>query len=158
MTIHAGRFKPIDITGQVFGALTAVHPTQRRTGTGGIMWRCRCQCGKERLACTADLRSGSVKSCGCAEIRKDKRKATRFDEVLGQLLKERRKARGLSQVSVCKQTGMTYQNVQKYEAGVSRMPVCHLFDIAAACGFEPADFIADLAVALKADSETEKAA
>lgn len=54
---------PLDLTGMRFGSLTALErgPNKR----GRTAWRCRCDCGKEKLVTTQDLRRGSVKSCGC---------------------------------------------------------------------------------------------
>ena len=54
-----------DITGQRFGLLTAVQPTEERTKNGTAIWRCRCDCGNEILTDISQLTSGSRKSCGC---------------------------------------------------------------------------------------------
>lgn len=56
--------KPIDLTGQRFGKLTAL----RRNGTDPgqcAMWECRCDCGGTRMVSSNRLRTGRVKSCGC---------------------------------------------------------------------------------------------
>lgn len=53
-----------DITGMRFGKLVAVEPTDIRDG-GTVVWRCRCDCGKEILASLHKLCSGYRKSCGC---------------------------------------------------------------------------------------------
>lgn len=53
-----------DLTGQVFGYLTALAPTTERRG-GQVVWRCRCVCGKEHLAVGWNLTQQRVKSCGC---------------------------------------------------------------------------------------------
>jgi hypothetical protein len=53
-----------DITGQVFGQLTAV----KRVGTkrsGAAAWRCMCVCGRTHIASGVNLRQGNVRSCGC---------------------------------------------------------------------------------------------
>lgn len=53
-----------DISGEKFGLLTAIEPV----GTNKyhkVMWKCVCECGKETVAVGCDLRSGTVKSCGC---------------------------------------------------------------------------------------------
>lgn len=54
-----------DITGERFGKLTAIRPTGERSGRGGLMWLCRCDCGKEVCASLNQLISGNKKSCGC---------------------------------------------------------------------------------------------
>lgn len=53
-----------DITGQKFGRLVALAPTdQRKNGT--IMWLCLCSCGEKILIRKDSLLSGYTKSCGC---------------------------------------------------------------------------------------------
>lgn len=53
-----------DITGQEFGRLTAIHPTEKRA-SGYTMWSCRCKCDNEKLVSVNHLLQGNVKSCGC---------------------------------------------------------------------------------------------
>ncbi len=36
-----------DITGQRFGILTALYPTDKRDSNQSVIWHCRCDCGKE---------------------------------------------------------------------------------------------------------------
>lgn len=50
----------VDIAGQVFGRLTAVR------WAGNSRWVCLCECGKEAVILTANLRRGNSKSCGCS--------------------------------------------------------------------------------------------
>jgi len=63
-----GGRRVIDLTGQVFGRLTAV----RRSGfarNGEVTWLCVCSCGAEVPAVQgANLRSGNSKSCGCYSL------------------------------------------------------------------------------------------
>ena len=57
----------LNITGKQFGRWTVLH----RVGNdarGGATWRCRCQCGNERIIITAQLNSGKSKSCGCLKV------------------------------------------------------------------------------------------
>ena len=54
-----------DISGRRFGRLTALSPTAERSGRGCVIWRCRCDCGKEVCADLNQLMSGNKKSCGC---------------------------------------------------------------------------------------------
>lgn len=54
----------IDIKGQRFGRWTVVE----RVGTnksGCILWRCQCDCGKEKVVNGKILRNGESSSCGC---------------------------------------------------------------------------------------------
>ena len=60
---------PVDLTGRVFGDLTALRPMKKDNRHG---WLCRCVCGKELFERTYYLTHGRVKSCGCREwARKD---------------------------------------------------------------------------------------
>ncbi len=53
-----------DLTGQRFGKLVAVAPTDRRQYTG-VVWRCLCDCDSVAYVSSHQLLSGYVKSCGC---------------------------------------------------------------------------------------------
>jgi hypothetical protein len=56
----------VDLTGQVFGRLTAV---ERVAGQPGYRtrWRCRCECGVIKSIEPANLKSGRIRSCGCLQ-------------------------------------------------------------------------------------------
>lgn len=60
-----------DLTGQIFGNLTAIEPGFR--GDGVRVWRCLCKCGDESLVRTQSLVEGHTKSCGCLKERKSKK-------------------------------------------------------------------------------------
>ena len=53
----------LDLTGQRFGRLTVLAPAEN-IGTR-TAWRCRCDCGRDIVASTRDLRRGRRASCGC---------------------------------------------------------------------------------------------
>lgn len=55
----------VDITGEKYGKLTAVCPTNKRTKSGGIVWVFKCDCGKMKEAPSNSVRRGLIKSCGC---------------------------------------------------------------------------------------------
>jgi len=55
-----------DLTGQRFGNLTAIRPTQERR-QGYVVWECKCDCGKSVLAASRELNKGRVTSCGCKQ-------------------------------------------------------------------------------------------
>lgn len=59
---YCGRMPKLkyDLTGQVFGLLTALHHV--RSGD----WLVRCACGTEKVVMGQSLRLGKLKSCGCA--------------------------------------------------------------------------------------------
>ena len=54
--------KPIDITGQQFGRLTAIRSFKKNNQ---LLWVCRCSCGNEIFYPAGRLRWGDIKSCGC---------------------------------------------------------------------------------------------
>lgn len=64
-----GRANRKDLTGQKFGRLTALCPTEERRGKC-VVWECKCDCGNTFLARTDYLRNGGVRSCGCLKIEK----------------------------------------------------------------------------------------
>lgn len=70
---NSGHYIPgkgkIDLSGKIFGLLTVLNENGRAATGGGIMWLCRCRCGKETTVCGADLRRGETVSCGCARHR-----------------------------------------------------------------------------------------
>jgi hypothetical protein len=55
---------PRDLTGRIYGRLTVTEKTSLRKGKV-VLWRCRCDCGGEKLAPTHYLNAGKLKSCGC---------------------------------------------------------------------------------------------
>ena len=59
--------KAIDITGQRFHRLIALHATSQ-CSTDGIVWECLCDCGNRTKVGISKLRSGHTKSCGCFKI------------------------------------------------------------------------------------------
>jgi hypothetical protein len=71
--------KRVDMTGRVFGRLTALEPVGRR-GTN-VTWRCRCECGTEVVAAGNDMRAGLKQSCGC--LRRELAKRTEHGHMVG---------------------------------------------------------------------------
>lgn len=54
----------MDISGQRFGRLVALEPTEKRSGSN-VIWLCRCDCGKIAEVSAINLRNGNTRSCGC---------------------------------------------------------------------------------------------
>jgi len=52
------------MTGQTFGRLTPVRPTDKRKGSA-VVWLCQCSCGNLAEVSQANLASGNNVSCGC---------------------------------------------------------------------------------------------
>lgn len=53
-----------DITGQVFGHLTALYPTGKKASNGCKVWYCLCDCGKYTESTVGNLIRGHTRSCG----------------------------------------------------------------------------------------------
>lgn len=56
--------KGIDITGQVFGRLTALGPVGKNKNRQ-ILWLCQCDCGNTVTVGSQYIRDGGTRSCGC---------------------------------------------------------------------------------------------
>lgn len=65
-----------DITGQRFGRLVAIQPTQERDNKGYTLWRCKCDCGNEIISSLRYLGHGTS-SCGCYAKEQTKRRNTK---------------------------------------------------------------------------------
>ncbi len=70
------RGAPDDITGQRFGRLVALNYVS--TTKKGATWRCKCDCGKERLAQARKLRNGKAQSCGCSKAKWSQERKNNF--------------------------------------------------------------------------------
>ncbi|RYY51294.1 MAG: AP2 domain-containing protein [Chitinophagaceae bacterium] len=63
--------KARDLTGQVFGRLTAIKFSGRTRTAGGESkrnWLCQCTCGNELNVAVGALTSGNTTSCGCYKL------------------------------------------------------------------------------------------
>lgn len=56
--------KFIDLVGKKFNKLTVVERMENASN-GAVRWKCLCDCGNYNIVRTANLKNGSVKSCGC---------------------------------------------------------------------------------------------
>lgn len=80
-----------DLTGRVFGHLTAIRRTANRYGR--TCWLCRCDCGNETEAPEDVLVQGSVLSCGCLKRENQKiiwSKLHRVDGTCVEILENRK--------------------------------------------------------------------
>lgn len=57
--------KRIDLTNQKFGMWTVLEETSERDASGGIMWKCKCECGTIKNVSGQSLRKGKSTCCGC---------------------------------------------------------------------------------------------
>lgn len=58
--------KRIDLTGRRFGSLEALS-FDSLNKHGGSNWLCKCDCGRETVARSVNLRNGITQSCGCRQ-------------------------------------------------------------------------------------------
>lgn len=54
-----------NLAGQRFGRLVAIEAVEGERIHGSLAWRCRCDCGTEKVLSSDTLRSGKTQSCGC---------------------------------------------------------------------------------------------
>ena len=54
-----------DLTGKLFGRLTAVERLPPHGKNTASMWACKCECGGTAIVCGTDLVNGHTMSCGC---------------------------------------------------------------------------------------------
>ena len=71
-----------DLTGQRFGRLVALERTNQRHGNC-FLWRCKCDCGNEKLISTYFLTHALSRSCGC--LQDESRKADIAGQRFGRL-------------------------------------------------------------------------
>ncbi len=81
----------------------------------------------------------------------------RVDRHVGQRIRLLRLARGLSQVQLAPQIGVTFQQLQKYERGVNRVSASKLYEVALALSVRPGDFFGDLPTVDSEDPEIAQA-
>lgn len=62
--MRRGGSKPMDLTGQRKGMLTAIRLTNKRDHYGRY-WLCKCDCGNEIMVRASYFKTGHIKSCGC---------------------------------------------------------------------------------------------
>ncbi|WP_434310037.1 AP2/ERF family transcription factor [Hominifimenecus sp. rT4P-3] len=67
--IHAGNERKgnrkRDLSGQRFGKLVALTPTDQRIDNGSVVWHCQCDCGNTADVSARRLVRGKACSCGC---------------------------------------------------------------------------------------------
>ncbi len=84
-----------DLTGQRFGRLVALYPTEKRDSKGSVYWHCKCDCGNAADVSEAELRHGNYRSCGCLKAENQKKIADKLHRIDGTCVEilEKRKYR-----------------------------------------------------------------
>lgn len=83
---HSGKFtaerNTIDITGQKFGKLTAIHSTGVIGSKNGCyLWEFRCDCGQSVVLPCGWVTSGNTTSCGCNKSKGETKVANILDDL-----------------------------------------------------------------------------
>ena len=61
---HLDRTNFNNLTGQIFGKLKVLYPTNKRID-GKVIWTCKCECGNIAEVMSSNLTRGNTLSCGC---------------------------------------------------------------------------------------------
>ena len=105
---------PKDLTGQTFGKLTALRPTDQRKGSS-VVWECKCECGGTAYKSTAELREGGPKSCGC--LTKTDIAGQRFGKLIAIRPTEERRHRYVVWECQCECGNIAYKSTAELKQG-----------------------------------------
>lgn len=67
--------KFLNLQGERFGRLTVIERAENNE-RNRPQWRCRCDCGNEKIVTTAHLRDGNTQSCGCLIVEGIRKRST----------------------------------------------------------------------------------
>lgn len=70
-----------DLTGQKFGSLTVIDEAGRAKNRN-VLWKCRCDCGREVLVQSGNITNGHTKSCGHCPTNRYKMSADRTHMIM----------------------------------------------------------------------------
>lgn len=82
--LSCGHNRREDITGQRFGKLVAIEPTDKRVSSGSgssVIWKCHCDCGNDCEVDVHSLKRGNTASCGCIISKGEELLKTIFNEL-----------------------------------------------------------------------------
>lgn len=58
-----------DLLGRRFGRLVVIECAGQAKKDGNYRWKCRCNCGNEKIVLASNLKTGRVSGCGCVSIK-----------------------------------------------------------------------------------------
>ena len=116
--------KAEDLTGQKFGKLTAIENTGKKIN-GKYVWKCLCDCGNYTEVHSANLKNGSVKSCGCLHSQKTDLTGQRFGKLIA-LSYNKQKAKWLCQ---CDCGNITFVSSSNLNSGGTQSCGCSHFSL-----------------------------
>ena len=133
---HITALRKQDITGERFGRLIAICPTDERDANGSVIWKMQCDCGNITYKTINALKSGRVLSCGCkyrdtrseaVTHRRDMVEGTSVSSIVGSKHVRSNNTSGYTGVGYNKRTGKwcAYINFQKrhYNLGIFKEKV-----------------------------------
>ncbi len=68
----------------------------------------------------------------------------KLNRVTGALIREMRKRGGMSQTALGKKMGVSFQQVQKYENGTTRLSIPRVFQVAKVFNMKPSDLVGEI--------------
>lgn len=68
-----------DLKGNIYGRLEVIEFSHMEKNGQGAMWKCKCECGNEKIIQARSLTKGHTKSCGCLKSEKN---IARFKEMI----------------------------------------------------------------------------
>lgn len=80
-----------------------------------------------------------------------------MDELIGKKLRILRTLLGMSQTDLAEKSGVSFQQIQKYEKGINRVSASRLFDFAKILGVEVESFFEDAESATKSGKKLKLA-
>ncbi len=89
-----------NLSGQRFGRLIAItYDHDKRSGSGGILWNCLCDCGNDSVVRSNELVSGNTQSCGCLRLERvsEKNRKRPFESLYNTIIRHARK-RGIDEI------------------------------------------------------------
>ena len=72
-----------DLTGRQFGRLTVLYQVEDYVAPFGkhyAQWLCQCECGKNAIVTSQNLKSGNTLSCGCMAIEKNIERCKKYNK------------------------------------------------------------------------------
>ena len=100
-----------DLTGQRFGKLVVVEPTDERRNAH-IVWKCLCDCGNTTFVSGSSLSSNGTKSCGCLRKKYKDVLGERFGKLLVLKKTDKRENRHVVWKCLCDCGNITYVSSQ----------------------------------------------
>lgn len=84
--------------------------------------------------------------------------ANKIDVLMGCVMRDARLAQGITQKELADAAGISFQQIQKYEAGSNRISISRLFQLSKVIGFKASDLVVTVEAMSGGDNKPSKAA